>query len=108
MRDVLRRANLQEPPLGARERAVLDAVLTQTASYSKVTDSTTYRELARLAYGRDEVHGRERDRVNAAVKKLAKLGIIDATTSGRGRYARLTVSISMATPIVAIDEDSMA
>ena len=64
---------------------MLDAVLDLTITYSKLTDMTTYREIAKLSYGRT-VHGRERDRVKVVLRKLAELGIVEVTPGGRGRY----------------------
>jgi hypothetical protein len=96
MRDVLRRANLAHPPLGARERAVLDAVLALTVSYSKLHDVTTTREIAAAAYGLDPaaVHGHQRKRTREILDRLANRGLLEMTPCGRGRSARMVVSVA--------------
>jgi hypothetical protein len=97
-RDVLGRANALRPPLGARERSVLDAVLELTTSYSKLVDSTTARRIAEIAYGVDEVDGRDRERVREILNRLDARGLIQITPCGRGRSARIIVSVSSTTP----------
>jgi hypothetical protein len=97
-RDTIRRANAIRPPLGARVRAVLDAVLVLTTSYSKLVDSTTTRQIAEIAYSRDEVDGRDRERVRALLNQLAALDLIQITPTGRGRSARVVVSVKSTTP----------
>jgi hypothetical protein len=98
-RDVMRRANSSRPPLGARERAVLAAVLDRTISYSKLVDTTT-RELAAIAYGvgADEIHGHQRKRTRELLDGLAKRGLCQITPCGTGHSARLIVSVSAETP----------
>jgi hypothetical protein len=99
-RDVMRRANSSSPPLGARERAVLAAVLDRTTSYSKLVDTTSARQLAAIAYGfddPDDVHGHQRKRTRELLDGLAKRGLCEITPCGRGRSARLIVSVSAET-----------
>lgn len=108
MRDVLRRANRARPPLGARERAVLEAVLMLTASYSKLVDTTTTREIAAVAYGMspEEISGHHRKRTREILDRLATRGLIEMTPHGRGRSARVVVSIlNEMTPLVGDIDD---
>jgi hypothetical protein len=72
---------------------VLEAVLAVTTSYSKLMDFTTARGIACIAYGTDEIDGRDRERVRESLNKLARLGLIEITASGRGRGARIIVSV---------------
>ena len=101
MRQAVARATVAD--LGPLARSVLDAVLVLTVSYSKLTDTTTYRQIAELAYGREELHGRERERASVALRSLAELGILEVTPSGRGRYARVVVTVPTATLGVALE-----
>jgi hypothetical protein len=109
-RDTLRRANAIQPRLGARDRAVLEAAFAVTTSYSKLQDFTTAREIACIAYGTDEIDGRDRDRVRESLNKLARLELIEITASGRGRGARVIVSVHPnETPLALVgncDDDS--
>jgi hypothetical protein len=95
MRETLARANALKPRLGVRDRAVLEAVLVVTVSYSKLCDSTTARELACIAYGvpASEIDGRDRERVRESLNKLSALGLVDVTPTGKGRGARVVVSV---------------
>jgi hypothetical protein len=95
MRETLARANALQPRLGVRDRAVLEAVLVVTVSYSKLCDFTTARELACIAYGvpASEIDGRDRERVRESLNKLRALGLIDITPTGKGRGARVVVSV---------------
>jgi len=93
MRAVLDRANAIRPPLGARDRAVLDVVLVLTVSYSKTTDSTTLQRVAEAAYATEKVHGRDRERVSKSLDRLDAHRLITVTRTGYGRGARLIVSI---------------
>lgn len=93
MREMIARANRANPQLGARQRAVLDAVLVLTASYSKLQDTTTAREVAELAYGRAAVDGRDRERAREALNQLAQRGFIELTQISRGRHSRLIIAI---------------
>jgi hypothetical protein len=72
---------------------VLEAVLAVTTSYSKLMDFTTAREIACIAYGTNEIDGRDRERARESLNKLARLGLIEMTASGRGRGARMIVSV---------------
>jgi hypothetical protein len=106
MRQALARAT--QAKVSPFSRSVLDAVLVLLVSYSKISDTTTVRQIARLVYGRDELHGRERERVSQALRSLEALGIVQVVRGGVGRYARLIVSLPMDTTDVADDDDSMA
>lgn len=93
-RDVIRYANRLRPRITSRQRSVLDAVLVQTASYSKLEDWTSIRQLARIVLGEDEPDGRDRSWVADELKALRDLGLIGLATNGkRGRAARICVSI---------------
>jgi hypothetical protein len=66
-----------------------------TASYSKLHDITTAREIAATAYGVDvdAVHGYQRKHTREILDRLARRGLIEITPCGRGRSARMVVSI---------------
>jgi hypothetical protein len=94
MRSIIARAAASRPHLGQLEWRALAAVLDRTVSYSKLCDSTTMRELAQLAQGTDEVHGHDRRHVRDALHRLADRDIgLSITPTGRGRYARVVISI---------------
>ena len=108
MRSIIARAAASRPHLGQLEWRVLAAVLDRTVSYSKLCDSTTMRELAQLAQGTDEVHGHDRRHVRDALHRLATREIgLSITPTGRGRYARVVVSIDHPMdPLAALNEPS--
>jgi hypothetical protein len=93
---------------------VLDAILDRTLSFSKLEDETTAKQLAQLVYDREEIHGRERDRIDASWRKINEAGIgVQIERVGAGRAARLylRICIESATPTVAepaLPEDESA
>lgn len=90
MRATLTRAHALKLPV--RDLRVVNAVLILTSSWSKLADSTTTREVAELAYGRD-VAGWERKKVWESLTKLDALGVFAVTRVGKGRGARLRVQL---------------
>src|SRR5215831_12004373 len=83
MRNTIERAG--RAALGSRDYAVLSAVLGLTAGYSKLSDDTTTSQVAQLAYGRSDLHGRDRERVRESLNKLKRLELIELRPSGGGR-----------------------
>lgn len=90
LRHTLSRAHALKLPV--RELRVLNAVLMLTASYSKLTDTTTTREVAELAHGRP-VLGWERKKVWESLGRLDALGLVAVTRIGKGRGARLKLQL---------------
>jgi hypothetical protein len=97
MREAIARANAAKVSLF--ERRVLEAVLWLTASYSRVSDDTSVRQIASIVYGvaRDDVNRRQRDRVGEVLERLHKAGVI-TYEPGRGRYSRCRVGLPQCTP----------
>jgi len=93
-RDVIRRANAMRPRIGGRRRAVLEAVLVQTVSYSKLEDWTSVRQLARIVFAGIEPDGRDRGWVSDELLALHTAGLIAVEANGkRGCAARVKVSV---------------
>ena len=82
--------------LSERDLRVFDAVLVVTASWSRLSDETSTRQIAALAYSvpYDDVHDEQRRRAGKSLRKLARLGIIEYVP-GRGHWARCRVGLSL-------------
>jgi hypothetical protein len=82
--------------LGERDLRVFEAVLILTASWSKLSDKTSTRQVAALAYAvpHEDVHAQQRRRAGKSLRKLARLGVI-GYAPGRGHWARCTVSLPL-------------
>jgi hypothetical protein len=92
MRQALARAVAAN--LTPRERKLLDAVLMQTASFSKLADRTSAAQLYGKAHGipKDSVGGRQRQSALEDLRTMRDLGVI-LYESGRGPGARLKVGL---------------
>jgi hypothetical protein len=93
-RAVIARAASLGKHMGELDWRVLPAVLVLTASWSKLDDETSTRQLAAVAYGvaYEWVADSQRQRVAKTLRKLARLGVI-GYQRGKGRNARCTISI---------------
>jgi len=84
--------------LGARDHRVHAAVLALTASWSKLADETSLKQIASIAFAiePDDVEGWHRTKVAVSLKRLSELGIV-AYAAGRGPGARCRVEIESTT-----------
>jgi hypothetical protein len=101
-------ARARRADLSALEWNTFVAVLELTASWSKLADDTSTRQLAAMVYDVDrETLGRgQRDRVGAAVRSLTAKGVI-STRRGRGVAARTRVSLTECTPAETHSSEGM-
>jgi hypothetical protein len=101
-------ARARRADLSALEWNTFVAVLELTASWSKLADDTSTRQLAAMVYDVDrETLGRgQRDRVGAAVCSLSAKGVI-STRRGRGVAARTRVSLTECTPAETHSSEGM-
>jgi hypothetical protein len=101
-------ARARRADLSALEWNTFTAVLELTASWSKLADDTSTRQLTAMVYDVDrETLGRgQRDRVGAAVRSLTAKGVI-STRRGRGVAARTRVSLTECTPTETHSSEGM-
>jgi hypothetical protein len=79
------------------ERRVLEAVISFTAGYSRLSDRVAIAELARMVFCTATPSGWERDRVGLALRRLAALEIV-VYEPGRGRSSMPLVGLPKAGP----------